>query len=262
VTPGAEPVFRRDGDAFVPTGHARGPWDEGMQHGGAPSALVARAIEALAPDMALARLSVEFLTAVPLAPVTVEASIAKPGRNLQLAEAALSVDGRAVCRARATLLRRAAVEGLPDGTAPPGLGDGPEDGRRLEFGAGDATEGFHLSGMEIRFTKGAFTERGPATVWFRFARPLVEGEDPTPAQRVVAAADFGNGVSRVLDWRRFLFVNTDLTVLLHRDPVGDWVALDASTAVHEDGRGVASSVLHDVAGSIGSSHQTLFVAPR
>jgi hypothetical protein len=224
--------------------------------------LIARAIEALAPDMALARLSVEFLEAVPLAPVTVEARVVKPGRNLQLAEATLSVGGRRACVARATLLRRATVEGLPDGTAPPALAHGPEHGRELDFAAGQRGEGFHLSAMDIRFTRGAFTENGPATVWFRLARPLVEGEEPSPAQRAVAAADFGNGVSRVLDWNHFLFVNTDLTVLLHRDPVGEWVALDASTVVHGDGRGVASSVLHDVGGSIGSSHQTLFVAPR
>ena len=32
----SEAVFTPEGDAFVPTGHARGPWDPGQLHGGAP----------------------------------------------------------------------------------------------------------------------------------------------------------------------------------------------------------------------------------
>ena len=63
-------IFGRDGDAFVPTGHAVGPWDPGQMHGGAPAALLVRALEALAPEMQLARLTVEFLGTVPLEPVT------------------------------------------------------------------------------------------------------------------------------------------------------------------------------------------------
>ena len=78
----------------------------------------------------------------------------------------------------------------------------------------------------------------------------------------MAAADFGNGASRELDWQRFLFVNTDLTVLLHREPAGEWVGLDAATAIGDDGRGLASSVLHDERGALGAAHQTLFVAAR
>ena len=53
----------------------------------------------------------------------------------------------------------------------------------------------------------------------------------------MAAADFGNGVSRVLDFDRHLFVNTDLTVHLHREPVGEWVLLDARTVADPAGRG-------------------------
>ena len=257
-----EPVFHRDGDRFVPTGHARGPWDPRMQHGGAPGALIARAIEALAPGMALARLTVEFLAAVPLEPASVEARVIKPGRNLQIAEATLSTGDRPTCLARAVLLRRERVEGTGEGTVAPPLAKGPDSGGSVPFAAGPEGEGFHLTGMEIRFTEGSFNESGPAQAWYRFLRPLVDGETPSAAQRAVAAADFGNGASRELDWQRYLFINTDLTVLLHREPVGEWVGLDATTAIGEDGRGLASSVLHDERGGLGASHQTLFVAPR
>ncbi len=75
-------------------------------------------------------------------------------------------------------------------------------------------------------------------------------------------ADFGNGVSKLFDMDRVLFVNPDLTVSLYRLPVGEWVCLDASTLLGDDGVGLAESVLFDVAGPIGRSTQTLLVEPR
>ena len=70
-------------------------------------------------------------------------------------------------------------------------------------------------------------KQGPATVWIRLAIPLIAGKTPTPLQRVIAAADFGNGVASALPWGRFLFINTDLTVYLARTPEGEWIGLDA-----------------------------------
>jgi hypothetical protein len=116
--------------------------------------------------------------------------------------------------------------------------------------------------MDVRFVRGSFTEAGPATVWYRFDRPLVEGEAPSAAQTAVAAADFGNGASRVLAWEDWLFVNTDLTVHLHRDPEGPWVAIDARTTIEPDGSGLAVSDLHDARGPVGVGLQTLFVERR
>ena len=91
---------------------------------------------------------------------------------------------------------------------------------------------------------------------------MIEGEAPTPAQRAMAAADFGNGVSAVLDWNEFAFINPDLTVYLERDPVGDWVGLDARTRVGPDGTALAESVLYDERGRIGRALQGLLVLPR
>ena len=87
----AEPIFRSAGGAYVPTGHARGPWDPQAQHGGAPAALLAREVERLEPgaDMLVARMTFEFLAPVPLAPLEVRANVARPGGRLQLVEAEL-----------------------------------------------------------------------------------------------------------------------------------------------------------------------------
>ena len=49
-----------------------------------------------------------------------------------------------------------------------------------------------------------------------------------------------------LDYRRFIFINPDLTVYLHRYPEGEWVCLEAATTASNRGLGLAHSVLHDV----------------
>jgi hypothetical protein len=267
--PGAalsDPVFRRDGDAFVPTGHARGPWDPGQLHGGAPGALVAEAVQA--DGYLVARLTIDFLAPVPMAPLTITARTTKPGRNLQLAEAEMEAEGRTVLRARAVRLRRGEVE-LPaeagESTtrgAAGAIGAGPDDGRRGVFPLDDGhAEGFHRTAMDIRFVDGDYGI-GPAKAWFRLKPPLVDDEPASPLARAIAAADFGNGISRVVDFGDYLFVNTDLTVHLHREPHGEWVMVDARTRLETHGAGLASSTLSDERGQLGLAAQSLFVASR
>ena len=96
-------------------------------------------------------------------------------------------------------------------------------------------------------------------MWFRLRVPVVAGEEPTPLQRVAAAADFGNGVSAALERGRYLFINPDLTITLHRPPAGEWVGLDAVTHAEAHGVGLAESALYDEHGRIGRSVQTLLV---
>jgi acyl-CoA thioesterase len=91
---------------------------------------------------------------------------------------------------------------------------------------------------------------------------LVEGEAPSPVARAAAAADFGNGVSRILDFERHLFVNTDLSIHLHREPRGEWVLLDARTRIEPIGIGLAVSQLYDADGPLGIAAQSLFVEDR
>src|SRR2546421_391483 len=121
--------------------------------------------------------------------------------------------------------------------------------------------GYHTA-MEVRFAAGSFLSRGPATAWLRMRVPLVEGEQPSPLTRVLVAADSGNGVSNVLDFDRYLFVNTDLSVHLLRYPTGEWVCLQAATSVDSAGIGLADTALHDDRGPIGRCAQSLFVSRR
>ncbi len=99
-------------------------------------------------------------------------------------------------------------------------------------------------------------------VWMRMRHPLVEGEEPSPLQRVLVAADSGNGVSATLDWGRYLFINVDLTVHLHRPLAGEWVCLDSITIPEPGGTGLADTALYDGRGPIGRALQTLLIDER
>jgi Thioesterase-like superfamily len=196
---------------------------------------------------------------VPIGAVQVAARRLRDGRNVELVEASLHAGGVEVMRAVALRIRGAE---LP---LPPGLREvrrlhGPDQGREEPFFPTGQEVGYHTA-MEWRFVAGSFLEAGPATVWLRMRHPLLPGEPPSPLVRVLAAADSGNGVSAALDYRRWLFVNADLTVYLARPAVGEWVALEAATTV-ADGVGLATSVIHDQQGPVGRGLQALFVDRR
>jgi acyl-coenzyme A thioesterase PaaI-like protein len=275
-------LFETDADHVVATELARGPWTPDALHGGPVAALLARAVESCPTDepMHVARLTVELLRPVPLTPLSVSASVSRPGRKVQLVEARISSGERDVAWGRALRIRldttAGASSGSPDTESEGVSGPGPVPGRDTGPGGApplpDAGYGspspigafraFHNAGAELRYVTGAFDARGPATVWVRLAVPVVPGEAPTPLQRVVAASDFGNGVSSELDFARYLFINPDLTVHLHRPAIGEWVCLDAATRIGVPGVGIAQSALWDVHGPIGHSLQSLLVEQR
>ena len=249
-------------DLIVPSELTRGPWDPGSQHAGPPAALLARAVERLAEAerFQVGRITCEILRAVPIAPLRARAWISRPGRRVQQVSASLHDDQGEVMRATGWRIRVADVP-LPGDLLEADPPPGPDRGEHRDFPPTGQEVGYHTA-MEYRFVKGAFMEPGPATVWMRMRQPLVEGEQPTPLQRVLTAADSGNGVSATLDWRRYLFINVDLSVQLERMPEGVWVCLDSVTLPQPNGLGTADTLLSDERGRIGRALQTLLVSER
>jgi hypothetical protein len=256
-------LFEPRGETWEPTRLSIGPWDPAALHGGPSAALLGRALEALPPagPMVFTRVTVELLRPVPRAPLTVGAEVLRDGRRIQLVVARVRADGVELCRATGWRVRRApdpvADDAPPD--PPPGA---PEDGEDRGLPApiaGLVTFGSH--GVEARWVRGDWG-LGPGTVWMRLAVPVVPGEEPTPLQRALALGDFGNGLSAAVPWTTHVFVNTDLTVYLEREPEGEWVALDAVTRVDPAGAGVAESVLSDTRGRVGRALQALYVDRR
>lgn len=242
-------------DRFESTEYTRGPWDAGSQHAGPPAALLGRAVErAVRPGLRVVRVTFDITRPVPIAALTVTTSVLREGRNVVVVQAAIEPYMRATA-----LLIRAGDAAAPDIAPPPSVR--LADAAPQPFFAVPYDVGYHRA-MEVRFGAGSFRDPGPATAWMRMRVPLVEGEQPSPLTRVLVAADSGNGVSNVLDFDRYLFVNADLTVHLLRYPAGEWVCLQAATCVDNAGIGLADTGLHDEQGPIGRGVQSLFVSRR
>jgi Acyl-CoA thioesterase C-terminal domain/Acyl-CoA thioesterase N-terminal domain len=258
----SESIFQAVDGRFVATELARGPWDPNAQHGGAPAALLMREFEHLpAPDeLIIARVTYEFLRPVPLGELVVDSRVVRPGKRVQLLEASLAtVEGTDVMRARALQVRTADA-GVPRTSAsPPPIS--PQHGHVNDFVA-PYRPMFTPDAIEIRFVDGAFYGQAPSTAWFRLRRPLPAGEATSPLQLLAAAGDFGNGISSVLPWEEYVFINPDLTLYIERPPVGDWVALEAHTLIANEGIGTSESILYDACGRVGRATQALYVAAR
>jgi hypothetical protein len=255
--------FLPEGGRFVSTQHTRGPWSTEHQHAGPPSALLARAIEhaiADVPAFHVVRLTVELMAPVPIAPLEVATSVLREGRTARRLEATLRADSRPIARATALALRTAPVALPPVALDPHEAPPPPERGTPWGFPvfAADAGYGHAVEARRVRGDVG----QNPTAVWIRTRVPLVAGEPPSPLQRVMIAADSGNGVAVVLDPERYTFVNADLTVYLHRPLDGEWVCLDAVTAPEPQGIGLTTSRLFDRRGPIGWGLQALVVARR
>jgi hypothetical protein len=99
--------------------------------------------------------------------------------------------------------------------------------------------------MEVRFVRGSFSRAWAGDRVVPAAGPARGGEEPSPRQRLAAAADFPNGIATELAWDRWVFINPDLTMYVEREPVGEWICLDASMRVVERRLGLSEAVLYD-----------------
>lgn len=267
----SESIFLVDGERFVPTRQAQGPWDPRALHGGAPAALLAEAFEhhEPAPGLQIARMGFELLRPIPFASLRIETRIVRAGRRVQELAAELHADlddggAQLICRAGA--LRVAQVpDGLPE--LPESARSlermpGPEEGEAVRFALNDdAGDSFAASAMEMRWLDDP-KALGPGRVWMRLRHPLVPGGQTSSLARLAATADFGNGISASLPFDRFVFINADLTIHLHRQPQGEWIGMDARTLLHGGGTALSESVLHDLDGPVGRAFQVLVVQPR
>ena len=184
----------------------------------------------------------------------------RDGRRVQLVEAALHCDGAEVCRGTGLRMRVAEALELPagDGTLPPR--PGPSRPGCRATGRGGAVSSRPASSCASSAARCDPRDRPRSGV--RLLGTVVEGEPPSPLMRVAAAADFGNGISSLLPWEGWLFINPELTVYTHRPPRGEWVCLDARSELNPAGVGAAHSVISDVDGSIGYALQALLVDRR
>jgi hypothetical protein len=263
----AESAFVRAGiGVWRATELTRGPWNPEHQHAGPPIALVAGAIARAAAPLGLthvARVTANLLRPIPIAELAVAVQTDYAGRNAAHFSAVLSSGGKELARCTALVQRESDLP-LPDGLpghplprAPRSPANSPEG--RFPFASQERLGYSDL--VETRVAAGRLFG-GPCAIWFRLRHPLVEGEDPAPLERVTVAADSGNGISAILDYRRYLFVNSDLTINLLRQPSGEWICIEAQTLLGPQSGGLAEARIYDEQGLVGRSTQSLVVRLR
>ncbi|MEV6345471.1 thioesterase family protein [Actinoplanes sp. NPDC051851] len=255
-----------DGE-FESTPATASPWDEEMQHGGPPTGLLARAVELTRPDpgMPIARLTADFHGAIPQGRVRTEARIVRPGRRIEMVEAALSVNGKVAVTATAWRIKsdREATAGQASTATPPPLPDAQPPvvipGVSPSWGYGRA--------LEWRFVEGSYAEPGPVSLWARVRLPLVAGEKtvgegPSTVQHLAVLADSTNGVSAELPFTEWFFIPPTVTLTIARPPEGEWLHLAGRTTITPHGTGVAQGEISDERGLVALVGQPLLVAPR
>lgn len=260
LTPLPDAFYLPAGDGVFDATHAtQSPWDPAAQHGGPPSALLARCMGDALPDQSLrlGRLTVDFLGPIPLARCEVDVTVTRPGRRISRTEATLRVDGQPVVSASAWFI--AAASQPPTGgwqeydvlPLPAEQEQHYFTGLNPDWGYGRATE--------WRFASGNFAEAGAAVVWARPRLPLIAGRELTGQDRAVIVADSANGISNELPIGKWLFIPPTMTYTSLRQPSGEWVMLDARTTIAPDGGGLTQAVLGDTDGICGTVAQPLLV---
>jgi hypothetical protein len=256
-----EPIFRVDGVSVVTSPDAAGPWDPRMQHGSAPAALVVWAAERLPTPvpMQIARVTIDLMRPVPVAPLSIETEILREGRKIQLSAVRLLADGLIVVAATVLKIKTQALALPPEIADLPVELPGPD--QSMVEPANFASSPFTRC-ISIRAARGRFGMLGPAAIWFRVDQPLIAGSAVSQAMRAVVAADFSNGTSPAVDFREWTFINADLTVSFARQPVGEWILLDGESWIGPDGAGLAMSRLADAYGYFGRAVQSLVIEKR
>ena len=254
---------------YVPLSHGQfratdatvGPWSPSFQHGGPPAALLAHEIERVfpRPETRIGQIAFDFFGSVPVGELAVTVERVRGGARIELLRARLEVAGKTAMQASAWRLL------VQPGRSPAVL---PKEVPLLvpseqpqEFFASMPRFGYGES-LEWRFVDDGFAQPGPATVWTRPRLPLVEGMRLTPLERLLLMVDSANGISAELDLGSYSFVPVELTVVLHRHPLTEWVGMTAQTVLEPDGLGMTRASLFDERGDLGEALQTLFVAPR
>lgn len=244
-----QPFFTVDGDRFVPTDGGRGPWDPKSLHGRVIIGLLGGEIERLygGPEYLPARLTVDMYRLPDLSPVEVTTRVVRDGYRIKVIDAEFISGGVSAGRATCQLLRRTEAPGGVVWKPPAWEVPAPEDLPPPE------PTNHPLGGMwAMRRIAGDWGSLGQKRTWMSEVRELVEGRPLTPFVRVAVAADFTSPFANSGD-QGLKYINTDVTLYLHRQPVGEWVGFEVVNHGATDGVAIGESFLYDVEGAIGSA---------
>ena len=253
--------FRQEGDLFIGNDAARGPWSEQHCHAGPVAALTVRAAEHLFPaPFQILRITLDLLRPVPIDGITVTAQALRKSRSVAAAEVAVQDRAGKTCVPGHTMhLISQDIGAVPSPVEPASEFDTAEP---LAFPLARAQDlPCFTDFTDIRYPPGQGPGVGPKTVWMRFPG-IVDGETPSAFQKLCPLADSSNGISGNAPLKDFTFLNTDLTIAMHRPMEGDWLASQARSHWQPTGNGLADAVLSDRIGPVAQALQTLILRRR
>jgi hypothetical protein len=259
MTETKEPFFTREGAHFRVNKASRGPWNPNSLHGRVVIGLLGAEIERQfgGPGYIPARLTVDMYRLPDFQPVTVVTRLVREGGRIKVVDAEFISGGVSQARATCQLLK---LTEKPEGQIwqPAPWNAAPPEQTTEENWRNAMWATRTISGGAM-FGEGPRTE--PRRAWISEVRDLIEGEPLTPFQRVAVMSDisspFAHGSSNGLN-----YINTDVTLYLHRLPKTEWIGVDAMD--HQASDGVATGVvrLYDVEGPIGTASTTALAQRR
>ncbi|OIQ30572.1 MAG: hypothetical protein BM562_09520 [Alphaproteobacteria bacterium MedPE-SWcel] len=262
MTQSTQPFFHQRPDGvFVGNDPARGPWSPDHCHAGPVAGLVARAAEVeVGAEKLLTRLTMDILRPVPTEGIRVAAETTRHTRSLAATRVTVH-DLSDVLLAQATTMHLAQrdIGAVPSPEVPaPHLEEATPGPFAIGSGRHDLPNFARL--LETRYAPGSGYGPGPKTIWLR-TPDLLAGEETSPVQSICALADCGNGISWNKPATEMGFMNTDLTLQIHRAPEPGWHASEAVSHWHSNGIGMSQAVLFDTVGAVGTALQTLSLFP-
>jgi hypothetical protein len=159
-------------------------------------------------------------------------------------DVSISCEGREVARASSVALRTGPH---PSGT----LWSAPEWDVPHPDAIPPPKEAF--AGWEFRpITSDTFSSAGRKQVWMRDNWQLVTGEPLTGNVRVALAADLPNPLANS-GAVGLQFINADLTLTIRRRPATEWIGIEVTNHLGEDGIAIGLCTMYDISGAIGWS---------
>jgi hypothetical protein len=248
MTQSPSAFYRKEGDAFVPTGLGLSPWDRRSQNGVSLAGLVAHILESVPArtSMMTARITLDILGAVPMEALTPVIRILRDGPRVQLVEAELGSGGRTWVRA--TALRARIGESPTVGTPLPR--PFPDDKTPVE-----GTDWFQM----MRIKSDAMPPQARYPMWVRFTCDVVEGHPITPLERAALISDFGAGTAPLVRFREWTAANLDVALHMTRLPRSEWLLIEGINESSGNGIAVSAARIGDQEGLFATSIQTTFL---
>jgi len=242
--------FKYDNDTYLPQPMARGPWAAESLHGRVVIGLLGHELERMHGGAAWmpARLTVDMYRLPDFSPISAVTRMVRGGKRIKVVDCELVQDGKSVARGTCQFLIRS--ENAPGKTVSPRKWDAPHPDTLPapppnQFGG----RMWKMRNVGDWFGTAEAARRG---AWMAEIRELVEGVPLTPFARVASAADFASPLANRHE-TGLGYINTDVTVYLHRLPVAEWIGFEKINHQATDGIAIGECFLHDIEGPIGSA---------